>query len=446
MKTMSTTTETQPLKQHRNGQWCVWEKGHGYRFFGTNLEAAIEKHKARASQPPATKVQETSRADKGSPKPPYDGFPLYWHKGGQWAKSIRLPSGKRKTHYFGSDWREALDQYRKLMEAIAAGRETTDEGMTVDELTGRFLDAKQAMVETGEINQRTYADYRDAATGMAQVFSRTRPIKSLGPPDFERLRNWWAKDKEHGVDRLTKEISLAKAIVRYAEELTDYRIKVGSGFKPPSKLVKRKARQARTEKHGPRMFEAADLRRILEACPLHLRAMVYLGLNCGLGNNDCAKLHMNALQLDAGWLNFPRPKTAIHRHVPLWPETTAALREAISARPSPKNPDHADRVFITKYGNTWEPKSETDNPVSNEMGKLLKKLDLKRQGLNFYALRHTFQTIGDRTLDKDAVRAIMGHVENANDMSVHYREEGVSDERLLRVTNYVRDWLLKSDG
>lgn len=66
---------------------------------------------------------------------------------------------------------------------------------------------------------------------------------------------------------------------------------------------------------------------------------------------------------------------------------------------------------------------------------------LLRPGLSFYAFRHTFQTIGEKRRDKDAVRAILGHAEAAHDMSAVYNEEPVDDERLRAVTDYVRAWL-----
>ncbi len=56
-------------------------------------------------------------------------------------------------------------------------------------------------------------------------------------------------------------------------------------------------------------------------------------------------------------------------------------------------------------------------------------------------LRHTFQTIGEKSRDKDAVRAIMGHTEDPNDMSAVYNEEPVEDSRLRAVTDYIQAWL-----
>ncbi len=67
-----------------------------------------------------------------------------------------------------------------------------------------------------------------------------------------------------------------------------------------------------------------------------------------------------------------------------------------------------------------------DDSIAKEFSKLLKDLLMKRPGLNFYALRHTFQTLAEGAGDIPAVRAI-GHVDAS--MSATYREF-VSEERL----------------
>ena len=38
------------------------------------------------------------------------------------------------------------------------------------------------------------------------------------------------------------------------------------------------------------MLEAAELRRVIEAAPTPLQAMILLGVNCGFGNTDVASL------------------------------------------------------------------------------------------------------------------------------------------------------------
>src|SRR5262249_37859885 len=94
-------------------------------------------------------------------------------------------------------------------------------------------------------------------------------------------------------------------------------------------------------------------------------------------------LPLSALDLDKGWVNFPRPKTAIERRIPLWPETVAALREALAERPAPKDTAHVGLVFITRWGESWA-KDTCDSPISKEIAKLLKgaiiKLTLRDEG------------------------------------------------------------------
>ena len=72
-----------------------------------------------------------------------------------------------------------------------------------------------------------------------------------------------------------------------------------------------------------------------------------------------------------------------------------------------------------------------DDSVCKEFNKLLTKLNLKRPGLSFYALRHTFETIGGACRDQVAVDAIMGH--SGDDMASVCR--GISDERLRAVVD-----------
>ena len=182
-----------------------------------------------------------------------------------------------------------------------------------------------------------------------------------------------------------------------------------------------------------------------------MKAMILLGINCGLGNSDVANLPTGAVDLTAGWLDYPRPKTGVARRCPLWPETVQAVKAAIDERPTPNDQAHAGLIFITEYGRKWatatmsEPDADTghvknysSDPVTAEFSKLLVTLELKRPGLSFYALRHTFETIGGDSRDQVAVDAIMGHVRD--DMASLYREK-IEPARLLAVTNHVHAWL-----
>jgi integrase len=184
------------------------------------------------------------------------------------------------------------------------------------------------------------------------------------------------------------------------------------------------------------MFEADELIKIIGAAGVPLKAMVLVGVNAGYGNSDIGTLPRSAVDLEAGWVKYHRPKTGIDRRCPLWPETVQALKEALAKQPGPTDPKDAGLFFLTKYGGSWHKETE-DNPLSEEMRKLLDSLDINGHR-NFYALRHTFETIGGEARDQVAVDYIMGHARD--DMASVYRER-ISDERLRAVTDHVRGWL-----
>jgi len=194
------------------------------------------------------------------------------------------------------------------------------------------------------------------------------------------------------------------------------------------------------------MLEAADVKKIIDAAKPQMRAMTLLGINAGFGQTDLATLPVAAVNLDTGWMDFPRPKTGIQRRVPLWPETVAALRAISEHRPTPLDEDDAGLVFLTSHGRRWVRLNEKGSPndeIGKAFAKLLTHLSLKRPGLSFYALRHTFETIGGEARDQVAVNSIMGHADES--MAAVYRER-ISDERLLAVTNHIRQWLFGGEA
>ena len=127
-----------------------------------------------------------------------------------------------------------------------------------------------------------------------------------------------------------------------------------------------------------------------------MKSMILLGTNCGLGNNDVARLLKSNLDLKTGWLVFPRPKTGVPRRAKLWPETIDAVKVVMSKRPEPKDPDDADDVFVTKMKCSWAKETAGNNPVSLMFKKLLKKEELYRPGVGFYSLRRTFETVAGK--------------------------------------------------
>ncbi|MFO0899850.1 MAG: integrase [Pirellulales bacterium] len=371
---------------------------------------------------------------KTKPRKPRADFPLFPHQNGWWAKKVR-----GKLLYFGrwDDPDGALAKWLDQKDDLLANRtpRVQGEGLTVRDLCNRFLTSKRLLADAGEIKERTWRDYRDTCERVIKQFGKSRLVSDLAADDFEALRATMAKS--WGPVMLGNEIQRCRVLFKYAFDsgLIEKQVRYGQAFKRPSRKA---IRQARNEK-GPRMFTADELTAMLGAATPQLKAMILLGINCGLGNTDIGTLPTKALDLKAGWLEFPRAKTAIPRRCKLWPETVEAIRDALANRQDHKDPADAGLVFITKRGMRWA-KDTASSPLSAEMTKLLTKLGIKRPGLNFYALRHTFQTIGEGAGDAVAVSSVMGHAPGTSDMAAVYREQ-VADERIKAVTDYVRSWL-----
>jgi integrase len=423
-----------PLFAHANGQWAHKGTDGKTHYYGpwNDPEVALARYNSEQPQPNVACPTQAAKALKAKPAKPDKDYPLWWHKSGQWARWVH-----GHLHYFGTEADAALAKWLKQKDDLLAGREPADDNgsLTLGRLANLFLAAKQALVDSGEIQFRTWNGYHQTAKRIIAVLGPGREVASLTPADFEKLRAAFATT--HNAQTLHDDITQARVIFKYAvdSDLIDRPVRYGQGFKRPSKATLRKLRQSKP----PRMFTAEQIHQIIAAAGTALKAMVLLGINCGLGNNDCAKLEMRHLDLKNGWLDFGRPKTGIPRRCPLWPETIEAIQAALASRPTPKKATHQDRVFVTKYGSSWNGNSPDDKPITKETAKVLKELGIHRKGLGFYALRHTTKTIGKKCRDRDAVRAIMGHIDDA--ISEAYDEEPIDDERLRGVTDYLHNWL-----
>lgn len=411
----------------------------------------------------------SSRKAKTKPEKPEPDFPLFAHANGQWAKKI-----KQKLYFFGvwADPDAALEKYLDEKDDLRAGRKPRSRrnGITLRELVNEFLTTKKQMVDSDELRPKTFYGYHQHCEHLIKFWGGERLVEDFRADDFNELRADTAK--RQNPTSVGNMVRLTKILFKYAydAELIESPIRFGTQFKAPAKKNLRRTKQS----NGKRMFEAEQLRIILDALdgqeitldeidaetgqPVtvkipprpDLRAMVLLGINCGLGNTDCSELTPEPIDLEGGWLDYPRVKTWIDRRCPLWPETVSALEPLLEGK------SDSDNVFLTSWGKEWvrvvqkTPKKKgeitggyTQDNIGKEFSKVLKKLKLNRKGLNFYALRHGFETIGGESKDQPAVDHIMGHVDPS--MAAEYRES-ISDERLLAVSNRVRNWLFPDDS
>lgn len=430
-----------PLFAHATRRWAKKIAGKT-EYFGPwdDPDGAEARYRARSLGNPNEPVIESPKP-VSKPKPIQrqkpdkpNGSPLFAHGSGQWAKKI-----VGKTEYFGpwSDHQAALARYLHEKDDLLAGRRArpqSHDGISVTELANRFLNSKRALLGT-ELEQRTFDDYKKSCEHTLTCFGQSRLVADLTPDDFERLRTKLGITL--GPVALGNQIIRIRSLFKYGwdQRLIPAPVHFGQTFKKPSRKVIRVERA----KKGKRLFEPAQLREMIAKASRPLRAMILLGINCGYHNIDCARLPIRAVDLNRGWVEFGRPKTGIDRWCPLWQETISALKVFQAVRPLPMEDKFADLFFLTQQGRSWSDGTHR-NPITQECTKLMQSLGFHRPGLNFQALRHTFQTIGEGTKDQKAVQFIMGHAPDGKDMSAVYREE-MKEDRLRAVTDFIWSWM-----
>ncbi len=340
--------------------------------------------------------------------------------------------------------------------------------VTVGEIAAFFLQSKAASVATESLSPRTYRFYRDAVNHLINTLGETRPVATLRPIDFERI----LRKMPWGPTRRTNAVIVTRMLFTWAHdtELVDVLPRFGKAFRGAPAKDRRQARH----RAGKALFPPEHLRALLAHCNTKLRAMILLGINGGMGNTDIARLTLDQLDLDSDTphIDYPRPKTAIERRIPLWPQTVIALQAVIADRPPiatvrqrrklrPGRPGSTpatdDLVFITDLGNAYVSDDGKTDSVALEFRKLCRKLGFRRdpdarpttdlerrydhlprcrQG--FYSLRRTFRTVADEAGDQHATFRIMG--QTVPGMAGVYVQE-IRHHRLQHVTTHVLHWL-----
>ena len=351
---------------------------------------------------------------------------------GQWMKKHR-----GKAYYFGlwADPRAALLRWRQEWPAIVdvLAPAASPATLTVHQLFSRFLDEKQSKVQLKELSPRTYDNYKYSLRSATEELGANTRVGDLTPGDFQRLLR---VIESTGPYRRQSFVTWVRSPFNWGVEMDLIQaVNFGPAFKTPSAKARR--RHKRLVRRDP--WTAAQVRHLLACCrpsllPSYidarvLRAAIYLGINGGYGPSDLCEITSEVVQTAGGMLDYARRKTESERVVPLWPETRRALDRITAPGRS--------ALFVNSRGELLV--HESTHTMSTWFKKLLDIAGLDKQPLRFYDLRRTHATIAAQIPDKDARKLIMGHVmgEVLDDYVLHFPRE-----RLLKVTDHVRDWFL----
>lgn len=304
--------------------------------------------------------------------------------------------------------------------------------LTVKDLCNHWLATKETDLESGNLAQRTYDEYKATAELLLGRVGKTLPAKLCGPQKFDQVK--LAIGKQYNANGQSKRITQIRSIFNtcYEDGILDSPPNFGRGFRKPKAKAMRKLRNAK----GDQSYTPQEIHALLAVANVNLRAMILLGLQAGMGNEDCAALPRSAIK--DGWLVWARVKNEIPRRVPLWKETIKAIEAAIIHADSK---GESELCFIGARGKSFITPKKNGYRVTGVFDHARKQANINPDR-TFYDLRRTFETIAGETTDQVAVDAIMGHIPSETNMSARYRQK-IGDERLKAVVNHVRKWLGK---
>ena len=371
-----------------------------------------------------------SESNKKSRKTRSDKFPLTLHKTGQYCKKI-----KGKIYYFGTDKRIALQRYYDQAAFLHAGKainpKLKSESLSVKMLCNLYLDHQESRATIKEIKQNHVYGQTLILRSFTKFIGPNCQVCDVSTMDLQNYRKKLIKAKKSS-NTINNHIATIKALYNWASdnEIVD---------SIPNLRAIKKVTISKTDKP---IFNMSQIEKLLRSASEQMKAMIWLGLNCGFGCTDCAQLKWKNVDFENSRVVFPRGKTGVNRNLPLWPETIEALR---------KIPKSGDLVFYTSRGNTWvrmiestdkhgNKKYAKDDAVTKEFSKLLKKTNLKTEkGVGFYTLRRTAATLAARSGDPFAVQKLLGHADLK--MATTYVQD--VSEQTDRVINNSRNLIIQ---
>ena len=327
-------------------------------------------------------------------------------------------------YYFGSDKKEALqrylDQAAYLHKRLEKSQKPTNDTMILKQLCDMYLKYQFSKVQANAITARHYNDQISSLNKLMAFLGKGRRIKDISTLDLQNYKRKLQKQYSSG-HRLNLHISNLKTSFHWAKKNDILQRTPNIDAVSRSKIINKQ----RT------VFSHDEINKLLAVADTQMKAMIWLGLNCGFGCTNCAELQWKHLDLANGRVIFPIGKTGVHRNLPLWPETIEALKMV---------PKKGKLVFYTAKGNPFvrnvlktdadgQEKYSTLNSISTKFSRMLKRAGLNiPKGTGFYTLRRTAASMAARSGDPFAVQRLLEHA------------------NLLMATRYVQDVSKQTDA
>ena len=207
-----------------------------------------------------------------------DKFPLTLHPTGQYCKKIN-----GKLYYFGSDKNHALEKYLSQASYLHGNKEHTqkkpDGEMMLKELCDLYLQYQHLKVQANALTARHHNEQIASLNKFMSFLGQSRKIDEISTLDLQSYRRKLQKAYSTA-HRMNLHISIMKAMFHWAKKNDVLDSVPNIDAVSRGKIVYKQRL----------VFASDDIHRLLDAADVQMRAMIWLGLNCGFGCTDCAEL------------------------------------------------------------------------------------------------------------------------------------------------------------
>jgi integrase len=244
-----------------------------------------------------------------------DKFPLTLHPTGQYCKKIN-----GKIHYFGTNKKQALDNYLEQATYLHGGpalaQKASNGNMGLKQLCDLYLEYQHSKVLAGNLSARHYTDHMSSLSKLMSFLGKGRRIKGISTLDLQNYKRQ-LQGAYGSAHRVNLHIGAMKAMFHWARKNDILQNIPNIDAVSRGKIVHQEMY----------IFTPEQIKKLLSLANTKMQAMIMLGLNCGFGCTDCARLKWKNLDLENGRVQLARSKKGVPRNLPLWPETAKALKK-----------------------------------------------------------------------------------------------------------------------
>lgn len=224
-----------------------------------------------------------------------DKFPLTLYRTGQYCKKI-----KGKVHYFGRDKQQALQRYLDQATYLHGSQDSTQTAtngnMTLKKLCDLYLQYQHSKVTAGDLTPKHYNDQISSLGKLMYFVGQGRKVESISTLDLQNYKRKLQKSY-CSAHRLNLHISIMKAMFHWARknDITETIPNIDAISR--SKVIHQ-------EKYT---FTSDQIKKLVLFADVQMRAMIWLGLNCGFGCTDCglliwSDLNFNNVDSSVNWV------------------------------------------------------------------------------------------------------------------------------------------------